>query len=188
MSWRSRLCKLRLQIPLLYGIDAVHGHANIDGAVVFPHNIGMGATGNPKLVAQAARVTAEEVAGTGIHWMFAPCVAVARDIRWGRTYESFSDDPELVSTLGAAQVRAIQSSLPNGFTMLACPKHYLADGGTQNGIDQGNAVGDEAALDRLHLPPYEAALRAGCPRDHGVVQQLERGKNARQQASPDRCP
>lgn len=157
----SHALKTRLAIPLLYGIDAVHGHANIDGAVVFPHNIGMGAAGNPALAAQAARVTAEEVAGTGIHWMFAPCVAVAQDIRWGRTYESFSDDPAAVSALGAAQIRAIQSGLPNGFTMLACPKHFLGDGGTENGIDQGNSKGSEDDLRRLFLPPYQAAVKAG---------------------------
>jgi len=151
----------RLRIPLLYGIDAVHGHANIDGAVVFPHNLGLGATHNPRLVEQAARVTAEEVAGTGIHWAFAPCIAVAQDIRWGRTYESFSDDPALVSEMGAAQVRGLQAPLPNGFTLLACPKHYLADGGTQGGMDQGNAVGNEDTLRRIYLPPYRAAVAAG---------------------------
>jgi beta-glucosidase len=151
----------RLHIPLLYGIDAVHGHANIDGAVVFPHNIGLGATRNPGLAAQAARVTAEEVAGTGIHWAFAPCVAVAQDIRWGRTYESFGDDPGLVSALGAAQVRGLQTPLAGGFTLLACPKHFLADGGTQNGVDEGNTLCDEATLRKLFLPPYRAAVEAG---------------------------
>ncbi len=157
----SHALKTRLRIPILYGIDAVHGHANIDGAVVFPHNIGMGATGDPPLVAKAARVTAEEVAGTGIHWLFAPCVAVAQDIRWGRTYESFGDDPSLVSTLGAAQIRAIQSSLPNGFTELACAKHFLGDGGTKDGIDQGDFIGTEEELRQRFLPPYEAAVKAG---------------------------
>jgi beta-glucosidase len=151
----------RLHIPILYGIDAVHGHNNVDGAVIFPHNIGLGATRNPRLVEQAAHVTAEEVAGTGIHWAFAPCVAVAQDIRWGRTYESFSDNPRLVSELGAAAVRGLQSPVGNGFTVLACPKHFLADGGTQNGVDQGNAVGDDARLRKLFLPPYRAAIAAG---------------------------
>src|SRR5580704_14992315 len=99
----------------------MHGHNNIDGAVIFPHDIGMGATHDPKLAAQAARVTAGEVAGTGIHWVFGPCVAVAQDIRWGRTYESFSDDPALVSGLGAAQVRGCSAAVPIGIrTDLRC--------------------------------------------------------------------
>ena len=160
-EFQAQALQTRLKIPLLYGIDAVHGHNNIDGAVIFPHDIGLGATHHPELLAQAARVTAEEVAGTGIHWAFGPCVAVAQDIRWGRTYESFSDNPGLVSELGAAQVRGLQTPLANGFTVLACPKHFLADGGTQNGVDQGNTVCDEPTLRKLFLPPYRAAVDAG---------------------------
>ncbi|HXI72114.1 MAG TPA: glycoside hydrolase family 3 N-terminal domain-containing protein [Verrucomicrobiae bacterium] len=160
-DYQAQALGTRLKIPLLYGIDAVHGHNNIDGAVIFPHDIGLGAAHDPELAARAARVTAEEVAGTGIHWAFGPCVAVAQDIRWGRTYESFSDDSTLVSTLGAAQVRGMQTPLANGFTVLACPKHYLADGGTQNGVDQGNTVCDEATLRKVFLPPYVAAVKAG---------------------------
>ena len=151
----------RLHIPLLYGIDAVHGHNHIDGAVLFPHNIGLGATHNRRLVEKAGKVTAAEIAGTGIHWTFAPCVAVAQDIRWGRTYESFSDDPKLVSDLGAAAARGLQKALPNGFSVLACSKHFLGDGGTHDGIDQGNTICDEATLRRLFLPPYQAAVAAG---------------------------
>ena len=160
-DFQAQALQTRLKIPLLYGIDAVHGHNNVDGAVIFPHDIGLGATRNPELAARAARVTAEEVAGTGIHWAFGPCVAVAQDIRWGRTYESFSDDPALVSELGAAQVRAMQTPLANGFTVLACPKHFLADGGTANGVDQGNTLCDEAQLRKMFLPPYVAAIKAG---------------------------
>src|ERR1700744_3680264 len=160
-DYQSYALKTRLKIPLLYGIDAVHGHNNIDGAVIFPHDIGLAATRDPKLVRQAARVTAEEVAGTGIHWAFSPCVAVAQDIRWGRTYESFSDDPALVSQLGVAQIRGLQEPLANGFTVLACPKHFLADGGTQNGTDEGNTVCDEATLRKLFLPPYQAVIASG---------------------------
>ena len=160
-KFEDQALQTRLKIPLLYGIDAVHGHNNIDGATIFPHDIGMGATHNPELAARAARVTAEEVAGTGIHWAFGPCVAVARNIRWGRTYESFSDDPALVSTLGAAEVRGLQTPLANGFTVLACPTHFLADGGTQNGVDEGNTVCDETTLRKLFLPPYTAAVKAG---------------------------
>jgi len=160
-EFQAQALQTRLKIPLLYGIDAVHGHNNIDGAVIFPHDIGLGATRNPKLAARAARVTAEEVAGTGIHWAFGPCVAVPQDLRWGRTYEGFSDDAALVSMLGAAQVRGLQTPLANGFTVLACPKHFLADGGTQNGVDQGDAICDETTLRRVFLPPYRAVVEAG---------------------------
>lgn len=153
--------KSRLAIPLIYGIDAVHGHNNVDGAVIFPHNIGLGATRNRGLVRKAARATAEEVAGTGMHWAFAPCVAVVQNERWGRTYESFGETPDLVSALGAAAVRGLQSRLPQGNFVLACAKHYIGDGGTQDGIDQGNTVCDEVTLRRLFLPPYAAAIKAG---------------------------
>lgn len=158
-SWAG---KTRLKIPLLYGVDAVHGHNNVPGAVIFPHNIGLGATRNPKLVEQAARITAREIAGTGINWNFAPCIAVAQDARWGRTYESFSDSPDLAGELGAAAVRGLQG---NRFTLpgsvLACAKHYVGDGGTQGGVDKGNTVVDEATLRKIHLAPYLPSLKAG---------------------------
>jgi len=153
--------KTRLRIPLIYGIDAVHGHNNVDGAVIFPHNIGLGATHNASLVRKAARITALEVAGTGIQWAFAPCVAVVQNERWGRTYESFGESPELVSQLGAAAVEGLQQRLPGGGSVLACAKHFVGDGGTLNGIDQGNTVCDEAVLRKLHLAPYVAAIKAG---------------------------
>src|SRR5258708_4425593 len=143
-EYQNWALKTRLKIPLLYGIDAVHGHNNVNGAVIFPHNIGLGATHNPALVEEAEYVTAQEVAGTGIHWAFAPCIAVAQNIRWGRTYESFGESPELVSELAAAAVKGFQRELPNGGTLLACAKHFAGDGGTMNGTDQGNTVGDEA--------------------------------------------
>jgi beta-glucosidase len=161
-EYQSWALKTRLKIPLLYGVDAVHGHNNIDGAVVFPHNIGLGATHNPALVEQAEHITALEVAGTGIRWAFAPCIAVAQDERWGRTYESFGDSPELVSKLGAAAVSGFQGKkLSDSTSVLACAKHFIGDGGTQNGVDQGNAVCDEATLRKLYLPPYKAAIQAG---------------------------
>lgn len=160
-GYQTWALKSRLKIPLVYGIDAVHGHNNVDGAVIFPQNIGLGATHNAGLVEKAERITALEIAGTGIHWAFAPCVAVAQCESWGRTYESFSESPQLVSELGAAAVKGIQSPLPNGGTVLACAKHFLGDGGTQNGIDQGNTVCDEATLRKLYLAPYVAAIQAG---------------------------
>lgn len=152
-SWARQT---RLQIPLLYGVDAVHGHNNVDGAVIFPHNLGLGATRNPALVEQAARITAREIAGTGINWAFAPCVAVAEDARWGRTYESFSDSPELTGELGAAAVHGFQEH-----QVLACAKHYVGDGGTRAGVDQGDVVVDEATLRRIHLSPYLPSIKAG---------------------------
>jgi beta-glucosidase len=161
-EFRSWALKTRLQIPLLYGIDAVHGHNNVDGAVIFPHNIGLGATRDPALVEKAAHVVGEEVAGTGIQWAFDPCVAVARNERWGRTYESFGESPDLVSEMGAAVIRGLQGSqLSQPGSILACAKHFLADGGTANGVDQGNSICDETTLRKVFLPPYVAAVNAG---------------------------
>jgi len=162
-GFESFALQTRLKIPLIYGIDAVHGHNNIDGAVIFPHNIGMGATRDPKLVENEERVTAEEVAGTGIRWAFAPCIAVARDERWGRTYESYGENPSLVSELGAAAVRGFQGDQLSGdpTSVLACAKHFIGDGGTTNGTDQGNTICDENTLRKLYLPPYRAAIEAG---------------------------
>jgi beta-glucosidase len=162
-TYQSWALKTPLKIPLIYGVDAVHGHNNVDGAVIFPHNIGLGATHDPALVEQAAHITALEVAGTGIRWAFAPCIAVAQDERWGRTYESFGDSTELVSELGVASVRGLQGNQlsPDSASVLACAKHFIGDGGTQNGTDQGNTVCDEATLRKLYLPPYIAAIKAG---------------------------
>ena len=160
---QSWALKSRLKIPLIYGIDAVHGHNDVVGTTIFPHHIGMGATHDPALVEAAERVTALEVAGTGIRWVFAPCIAVVQDERWGRTYESYGQDPALVSEMGAASVKGFQGDqLTNEpYSILACAKHFIGDGGTQGGHDQGDAVCDEATLQRLYLPPYQAAIKAG---------------------------
>jgi beta-glucosidase len=160
-EFQSWALKSRLKIPLFYGIDAVHGHNNVDGAVIFPHNIGLGATRNPALVKKAARITALEIAGTGMNWAFAPCVAVAQCERWGRTYESFGESADLAGLLGAAAVEGFQQTLPGGGFVMACAKHFAGDGGTLNGVDQGNTVCDEAQFRRIHLAPYIPALRAG---------------------------
>ncbi|MCL4395217.1 MAG: glycosyl hydrolase, partial [Chloroflexi bacterium] len=125
----------RLAIPMLYGIDAVHGHAHVYGAVIFPHNVGLGATHDPALVQQVGRATAEEMAATAIRWNFGPVVAVPQDIRWGRTYEGFGENTELVSALGSAYVKGLQSvgdymDLAQPSSVLATPKHYIGDGGT----------------------------------------------------------
>ncbi len=159
----------RLKIPLLYGIDAVHGHNNVLGAVIFPHNIGLGCTRNRALVEKVARITAEEVRATGIQWAFAPCVTVPQDVRWGRTYEGFSDDPAVVKELGEAAVRGLQGSdLANPLSVLACAKHYVGDGGTAfgsskngKGLDQGDTRVDEATLRRIHLQGYISTVKAG---------------------------
>jgi beta-glucosidase len=162
--------KTRLQIPLLYGVDAVHGHNNVLGAVIFPHNIGLGATRNAALVEKIGQITAEEVRATGISWVFAPCVTVPQDIRWGRTYEGFSEDPKLVSELGAAAVRGLQGKgLDDPHAVLACAKHYVGDGGTtfgtggfgKNMLDQGDMRVDEATLRRIHLQGYLSTVPAG---------------------------
>jgi beta-glucosidase len=168
-DFQSQAMKTRLKIPLLYGVDAVHGHSNVWGAVIFPHNIGLGATRNPGLVSMAARATASEVRATGINWTFSPVVAVPQDERWGRTYEGFSEDPSLVRLLGNEAVFGYEgSNLSDPSSIVACAKHYMGDGGTKWGtgnpplpIDQGDTQVDEATLRRIHLPGYLGALDAG---------------------------
>lgn len=157
-----------LAIPIIYGVDAVHGHNNVPGAVIFPHNVGLGATRNADLVSQIARVTAVEVAATGIFWNYAPTVAVPQDIRWGRIYEGFAEQTDLVSELGAAYVAGLQGDdLTAETAVLATPKHFVGDGGTTWGssttyqIDQGVTEVDEETLRAIHLPPYQAAIDAG---------------------------
>lgn len=166
----------RLGIPLLYGVDAVHGHNNVRGATIFPHNIGLGATRDAELVERIADVTARELLATNVHWTFAPSVSVPQDIRWGRTYEGFGQDPLLVASLGAAFIRGLNDRV------LASPKHFVGDGGTAWGttrryewihgpwtsdiadrwqIDQGDLVADEMSLRETHLLPYVAAISAG---------------------------
>jgi beta-glucosidase len=158
--YQSQALATRLGIPLLYGVDAVHGHGAVKGATIFPHNIAMGCTRDPALVEAAARVTAREVAATGIDWNFAPCIAVARDERWGRTYESFGETPELAESLGAASIRGFEQA-SDGTAILATAKHYVGDGGTLGGKDQGDTRVSEEELRRIHLPGYIAAIKAG---------------------------
>ena len=196
-SWRAMVVgyqaaalETRLGIPLIYGVDAVHGHNNVKGAVIFPHNIGLGAAGDADLVERIGAATARELLGTSVHWTFAPSVSVTQDLRWGRSYEGYSENTALVSELGAALTRGLQAG-----GVLACAKHYIADGATewrgavldesaaQQGstappqddgaapqvdfslgqwqIDQGDSLIDEAALRARHLPPYHATLDAG---------------------------
>jgi beta-glucosidase len=180
----------RLGIPLIFGVDAVHGHSNVIGATLFPHNIGLGCTGDAKLVEEIGKITAYEMKATGIQWTFAPCVTVVRDERWGRTYEGFSEEPDISAKLGAAATLGLQGNdLSNPLSVAACAKHYIADGGTKavaaagrgggaaavnfggegaataGGVritlNAGNCEFDEATLRAIHLPPYKEAVNAG---------------------------
>ena len=143
-------------IPVIWGTDAVHGHNNVYGATLFPHNIGLGATHNPALAGRIAEATAREVRATGQDWIFAPTVAVAVDPRWGRTYESFSSQPDLVTSFVAPVVEGLQSQ-----QTIATAKHFIGDGGTRRGEDQGDTVLPLDELMRIHGPGYEAAIEAG---------------------------
>jgi beta-glucosidase len=158
----------RLGIPIIYGIDAVHGHGNVVGATIFPHHIGLGCTNNPKIVEEVYRATAVEVAATGVDWNFAPCLAVPRDERWGRTYEGFGETPEIVKSMAAAAVVGLQTDkLNNPTSILATAKHFLGDGGTLWGtgldkkLDQGDTQVSEQEMREIHLPGYFPALEAG---------------------------
>jgi len=176
---QSEALESRLGIPLLYGVDAIHGHNNLHGATIFPHNVGLGAARDADLVERIGQVTASELLATNVHWTFAPAVSVPQDIRWGRTFEGFSQDPALVSALGAAFIRGLNG---NQRPVLASPKHFMGDGGTTWGstrrydwvqgwwnseepdrwqLDQGDLRADEASLRSVHLPPYEKAIAAG---------------------------
>jgi beta-glucosidase len=151
-----------LGIPILYGADAVHGHNNVVGATIFPHNIGLGAGRDPSLVQDIGRATAEEVAGTGVNWDFAPCLCVARNDRWGRTYESFGEKPELPSSMTSIITGLQGTTLGGGpASVLATAKHYVGDGGTNGGVDQGDTQLSETDLRAIHLPPFQAAVQRG---------------------------
>ena len=153
-------------IPTIWGTDAVHGHTNVIGATIFPHNIALGATGDPDIVRLIGAATATEIEITGIDWNFSPTVAVARDDRWGRTYESYSEDPEIVARMGAALVEGLQGKkgaddfLGKG-RVIATAKHFFGDGGTERGVDQGDVNGDMDALMAIHSVPYPYAIAAG---------------------------
>jgi beta-glucosidase len=176
-GYLAEALKTRLGIPLLYGVDATHGHAHIYGATIFPQEVGLGATRDIALVEKIGRATAEEMAATSIRWNFAPYVAVPQDIRWGRSYENFSENTELVTQMGVASLKGMQSFdgmlVSNPLAVLATPKAFLGDGGTTwgttganiwnhgFGLDQGDTRADEATVRALYLPPYQAAVDAG---------------------------
>ncbi len=153
-------------IPMIWGTDAVHGHSNIIGATLFPHNIGLGAMRDPDLVEQIGAITAREIRVTGQEWTFAPTVAVPQDFRWGRAYEGYSSDPELVASYVGAMVRGLQGppdnhDLLSGPYVIASTKHFLADGGTDAGVDQGDSSISEEDLRDIHGLPYGPAIAEG---------------------------
>jgi beta-glucosidase len=159
-GFRTASYASRLKIPVIYGLDTVHGVGPVKGATVFPHNIGLGATRDPALVEEVAGVVADETAGAGADFPFAPVVAVARDERWGRTYEAFGETVELASAMGVAYTNGFQKR-SGPFKVLANAKHFLGDGGTANGVNSADTSGDETALRALHLTPYQAVVGAG---------------------------
>lgn len=154
-----------ISIPTMWGTDAVHGHNNVIGATLFPHNIGLGATNNPDLIEQIAKATATEVMVTGIDWVFAPTVATVRDDRWGRTYESYSEDPAIVYEYSKAIVRGLQGRPSEDFLgdsrVISTVKHFIGDGGTLKGDDQGNNTVSESELFTIHAQGYVGGLSAG---------------------------
>jgi beta-glucosidase len=151
---------LKVKVPVMWGTDAVHGHNNVFGATLFPHNIGLGAAHDPALIERVGRATAAQVRATGITWAFAPTLAVVQNPRWGRTYESYSSNPDLVRSYGEAMVRGLQGQLGSSTSVLATAKHYLGDGGTWHGKDQGETRTTEANLYRTHAAGYYGALKA----------------------------
>ena len=175
-SFQTAAMATRLKIPMIYGIDATHGNAHLYGATVFPQESGVAATHDPALAQKIGEATAEEMLATGVPWTFSPIVAVPQDIRWGRTYELYSEDTQLTTEIATAYLKGLQT-LPAGFKAsegqslftLATAKHYIGDGGTIWGssrtgdylLDQGNVQVDEATLRKLYLPPYKAAVDAG---------------------------
>ncbi|XP_031394697.1 uncharacterized protein LOC116206083 isoform X3 [Punica granatum] len=160
----------RLGIPMIYGIDAVHGHNNVYNATIFPHNVGLGATRDPELVKRIGAATALEVRATGIPYVFAPCIAVCRDPRWGRCYESYSEDPKIVQAMTEI-ISGLQGVVPAADkgrpfvagqkNVAACAKHYVGDGGTTNGINENNTVTDWHGLLSIHMPGYYNSIIKG---------------------------
>ena len=152
---------MKVKVPLIWGIDAVHGNNNVHGATIFPHNIGLGAARDPGLVYRIGRATARQVRAAGIGWAFAPTLAVVQNQRWGRAYESYSNDPVLVASLGGSLVRGLQGTLKGDGDVIATAKHFVGDGGTFNGIDQGETRTSARQLVSTHAPGYYTALNAG---------------------------
>lgn len=168
IEWQEKFIALqkealstRLGIPLLFGVDAVHGQNTYEGATIFPHNIGLGASGNADLVEQAAAITALESQATGFNWVFSPCVAIPYNEKWGRVYEAFSESTELTTRLATASVKGHQGSLSDQNTVMATAKHYIGDGATDFGVEGGNTSLNNVEVNKRLLPPYRAAVDQG---------------------------
>ena len=167
-EWQSKFIRLqknalstRLKIPLLIGVDAVHGQNTFEGATIFPHNIGLGATGNATLVEKAASITAIEAQATGFNWVFSPCVAIPYNEKWGRVYEAFSESTELTTELTRASIKGHQGVLSEPTTVLATAKHFIGDGATDYGVEGGHTSMSMKQVNELLLPPYKAAVEEG---------------------------
>ena len=157
---------VEIAIPIIWGIDAVHGHANLKGSIIFPHNIGLGAMNNPDLIEKIASITAHELTVSGHDWTFAPTLAVPQDLRWGRSYEGFSENPDLVKSYGDRIVIGLQGEFGSKNFMgdgrvISSAKHFLADGATENGVDQGDALITEKVLSKVHAAGYYSSIPAG---------------------------
>ena len=169
-NYQEAAMSSRLGIPLLYGVDAVHGHNNVYGTTIFPHNIGLGATGNTGLVKKIGQVTSEELRASGVDWTFAPTLGVLHNERWGRSYETFGESSELVTKMGDAYIRGLQGDVPEKTLLypnkvIATAKHYIGEGLATNGTNQGNvdmSTEDfEKVLREELLPPYQQAIKDG---------------------------
>lgn len=167
LGWQNRFRELqeialstRLGIPLLIAVDAIHGQNTFEGATIFPHNIGMGATQNTLLVKEAAQITALETQATGFNWTFSPCIAIPYNEKWGRVYEAFSESTELTSKMATASVKGYQGNLKDDHTVMATAKHFIGDGATDFGIEGGNTSLNMTQISEQLLPPYRAAVRA----------------------------
>ena len=157
---------VEIAIPIIWGIDAVHGHANLKGSIIFPHNIGLGAMNNPDLIEEIASITAHELTVSGHDWTFAPTLAVPQDLRWGRSYEGFSENPDIVKSYGDRIVIGLQGEFGSENFMgdgrvISSAKHFLADGATENGVDQGDALINEKELSKVHAAGYYSSIPAG---------------------------
>jgi beta-glucosidase len=160
--WNASIFKSdkHLAIPILYGVDAIHGNNNLKAATIFPHNIGLGAANDPDLIRRIAEITRKEVLATGVDWVFAPNLAVAQNNQWGRYYESYSQSPELVNKYAGEVINGLQGKL-HGEGVIACVKHWIGDGATSHGIDQGDANISWEELNKTHISPYISAITSG---------------------------
>ena len=165
-EWQKRFIELqkkalatRLGIPLLFGVDAVHGQNTFEGATIFPHNIGLGATNNEELVYEIAKITALESQATGFNWVFSPCVAIPYSEKWGRVYEAFSESTEITKKLTKASIKGLQGILADASTVMATAKHFVGDGATDYGVEGGETSLSDAEIHRYLLPPYKVAVQ-----------------------------